>query len=63
MSKNVFVIAEQRDGVLQKVSIELIGKASELAKDLGQEVVAVVLGEGVKGLSDTMIHHGANALN
>lgn len=60
MSKNVFVIAEQRDGELQKVTIELIGKASELAKDLEQEVVAVVLGEGVKGLADTMIHHGAN---
>lgn len=60
MSKNVFVIAEQRDGELQKVTIELIGKASELAKDLGQEVVAVVLGDNVKGLADSMIHHGAN---
>lgn len=60
MSKNVFVIAEQRDGELQKVSVELIGKANDLAKDLGQEVVAVVLGEKVEKLAETMIHHGAN---
>ena len=44
MSKDVYVLAEQRDGVIQKVSIELIGKATELAADLGQKVVAVLLG-------------------
>ena len=48
MSKNVFVFAEQRDGVLQKVGIELLGKANELAKDLGQEVVAMLLGDNIK---------------
>ena len=31
MSKNVYVFAEQRDGVIQKVAYELIGKARELA--------------------------------
>lgn len=60
MSKNVFVFAEQRDGELQKVGIELLGKANELAKDLGQEVCAVLLGDNVKHLADTLIHHGAN---
>ncbi len=49
MSKNVFVIAEQRDGKVQKVSYELIGKARELADDLGQDVVAVLLGDDVNG--------------
>ena len=39
MSKNVYVFAEQRDGVIQKVAYELIGKARELADALGQEVV------------------------
>ena len=43
MSKDVYVLAEQRDGVIQKVSIELIGKATELAADLGQKVVAATL--------------------
>ncbi len=60
MSKNVFVIAEQRDGELQKVSTELIGKARELADDLGQEVCAILLGENVKAKADVLIHHGAD---
>ncbi|MDO5713830.1 MAG: electron transfer flavoprotein subunit alpha/FixB family protein [Tissierellia bacterium] len=60
MSKDVFVIAEQRDGELQKVGIELLGKANELAEGLGQEVVAVLLGDNVKDLAEILIHHGAN---
>lgn len=60
MSKNVFVFAEQRDGVLQKVGIELLGKANELAKDLGQEVVAMLLGDNIKGQADVLFHHGAD---
>lgn len=60
MSKNVFVIAEQRDGELQKVSTELLGKARELADDLGQEVYAVLLGDNIKGKADVLIHHGAD---
>ena len=60
MSKNVFVIAEQRDGELQKVSTELLGKARELADDLGQEVYAVLLGENIKDKADVLIHHGAD---
>lgn len=60
MSKNVFVFVEQRDGELQKVGIELLGKANELAKDLGQEVVALLLGENVKDQAEVLFHHGAD---
>lgn len=60
MSKDVYVLAEQRDGVIQKVGIELIGKATELAADLGQQVVAVLLGSGIKEKADVLIKHGAN---
>ncbi|MEA4973863.1 MAG: electron transfer flavoprotein subunit alpha/FixB family protein [Candidatus Metalachnospira sp.] len=60
MSKDVYVLAEQRDGVIQKVGIELIGKAAELAADLGQQVVAVLLGSGIKEKADILIKHGAN---
>lgn len=60
MSKNVFVFAEQRDGVLQKVGIELLGKANELAKDLGQEVVAMLLGDNIKDQAEVLFHHGAD---
>ncbi|MDD5946059.1 MAG: electron transfer flavoprotein subunit alpha/FixB family protein [Clostridia bacterium] len=60
MSKDVYVLAEQRDGNIQKVSIELIGKATELAADLGQKVVAVLLGSGIKDKADVLIKHGAD---
>ena len=60
MNKDIYVIVEQVDGVVQKVGIELIGIASKLAADLGQEVVAVLLGKEVRGLADNLIHHGAN---
>lgn len=60
MSKNVFVFAEQRDGEIQKVALELIGKGKELAKDLDQKVVAILLGSEVKGLAQTLIQYGAD---
>lgn len=59
MSKDIYVVVEQVDGVIQKVGIELIGIANTLAKDLGQEVVAVLMGDKVKDLTETLIHHGA----
>ncbi len=60
MSRDIYVIVEQVDGILQKVGIELIGEASRLAADLGQKVVAVLLGENIADLADTLIKHGAD---
>nr|WP_291234828.1 electron transfer flavoprotein subunit alpha/FixB family protein [Frisingicoccus sp.] len=60
MSKNVYVIAEQRDGKIMKVSYELIGKARELADDLGQEVVAVLMGSGVEAVAGDLAKAGAD---
>ncbi len=60
MSKNVFVIAEQRDGKIMKVSYELVGKARELADDLGQEVVAVLMGSGVEAVAGDLAKAGAD---
>ena len=60
MSKNVFVFAEQRDGNIQKVAYELIGKATELAKDLGQEVEAILVGSNIKDKAQDLISHGAS---
>ena len=58
MSKNVFVIAEQRDGKIMKVSYELVGKARELADDLGQDVVAVLMGSGVEAVAGDLAKAG-----
>ena len=47
--KNVFVFAEQRDGKVQNVAFELLGKARELADALGEKVVAILLGHNLEG--------------
>lgn len=58
--KGVFVFVEQREGQLQKVSLELIGKANEIAGKLEDKVTAVVLGSGIESMCDELIHYGAN---
>ena len=60
MSKDVYVIAEQRDGKIQKVGIELIGEATKLAKDLGEQVVGVLLGSNVTDKAQELIEYGAD---
>ncbi len=60
MSKDVFVLMEQRDGELAKVGIELIGEATKLAADLGQKVVAVLLGSDIKSKAEVCIQFGAD---
>ncbi|HDZ91751.1 MAG TPA: electron transfer flavoprotein subunit alpha [Deltaproteobacteria bacterium] len=58
--KGVWVFAEQRNGSLNRVSLELLGKAQSLAADLGQEVSAVLLGSQVSGLAKTLFGYGAD---
>ncbi len=42
--KGVYVFAEQRDGKIQSVALELLGKARVLADNLGEQVVALYPG-------------------
>ena len=56
----VWVFAEQEDGQLHDVSLELCGKARELADRLGVRMGAVLPGANVRGLCDTLIGHGAD---
>ncbi|MDE5703751.1 MAG: electron transfer flavoprotein subunit alpha/FixB family protein, partial [Bacteroidales bacterium] len=58
--KNVYVFAEQREGKIQNVALELLGKARDLADALNEKVCAVVLGSGIKDLAQTLIAHGAD---
>ncbi|MDR2131377.1 MAG: electron transfer flavoprotein subunit alpha/FixB family protein [Odoribacteraceae bacterium] len=60
--KHVFVFAEQREGVLQPVAIELLGKARELAAALHEKVVAVLLGDGVEEAATRCVAHGADTV-
>lgn len=58
--KGVWVFAEQRGGVLQKVSLELLGKGREIADKLGVELTAVLLGNNIQGLSKELTAQGAD---
>ena len=58
--KGILVFAEQREGVLQNVGLELIGKGKELAKSLNEKVCAVLLGHNISNLSNDLIAYGAD---
>ena len=58
--KNVFVFAEQREGVIQSVAFELLGKARDLADTLGEKVVAMLLGCGIQDQAQSLIEMGAD---
>jgi len=60
MSENIFVVVEQRQGYIQKVGMELLGEAKKLAADLGQKVVAVLMGSGVEDKAFMLFHYGAD---
>jgi electron transfer flavoprotein alpha subunit len=47
MAKGTWVVVDQRDGKIRKVSLELISKA----RDFGDEVAAVIMGQGIEGLA------------
>ena len=60
MSKDIYVIVEQRNGSIQKVSMELIGEANKLAADCGEKVVAVLMGYQIASKAEMLIHYGAS---
>jgi len=57
--RDVWVFAETGEGCAKGVSFELLGKATELAKELGQHVCAILLGRDVKRYADTLAENGA----
>lgn len=58
--KNVYVFVEQRDGVVQSVALELLGKAKELAAALGEKVVAMLAGYKIANEAQMLIEYGAD---
>ena len=59
MSKDIYVVAEQRDGNIAKVTLELLGEATKLAEDLGEKVIGVLMGDKIKDKAQEMIEAGA----
>jgi len=58
--RDVMVFVEQHDRVFHRSAYELLGCARGLADDLGQKVVAAVLGDAVQESASALIHHGAD---
>ena len=56
----VYVFAQQVDGEVSGVTLELIGKGKELAADLNTDVTAVVIGSGIAALADELGAYGAD---
>jgi len=55
-----WVYVEQEKGRIQPVSFELVGKAVELAKPLGEQVGAVLVGHEVRQLAGELFARGAD---
>ena len=58
----LWVFLEHSSGVLETVSLELLGKARELADTAGWPVVGLLLGADVAGLAQTAFAHGADVV-
>ncbi len=58
--RGVWVVIEQYDGVVAKVSWELLGTGSELASQLGVPLSAIIIGNNVGHLSGESFEHGAD---
>jgi len=58
--RNIWVVAEVLDGALAPHSLEVLGKARELADGLGVYLYGVLLGPGVEALGESLIPYGAD---
>ena len=58
--KGIWVFIEQKNGRVQSVSYELLGKAGELAKKLNCQVSGVLIGDKLEDQLDELIFCGAD---
>lgn len=58
--KDVWVFAEQHDGVVQSITYELLGEGRKLADDLGMDLCAVLIGSGIGDKAQDLIARGAD---
>jgi electron transfer flavoprotein alpha subunit len=58
--KDVFVFAEQRDGLLRSCVLELLGIGKKLADKTGQKLAAVLMGYEVGNQCPVLFAHGAD---
>ncbi len=57
---DVWVFAEQRDNIISSVAYELLGEGRKLADATGENLCAVLIGDGIKEKAQDLISHGAD---
>jgi electron transfer flavoprotein alpha subunit len=60
--KDIWVFVEIKDGKVRNVTYELLGKARQLADELGEKVCAILLGKDVKELCKDLSAYGADKI-
>ncbi|WGX76445.1 electron transfer flavoprotein subunit alpha/FixB family protein [Paraclostridium bifermentans] len=60
--KNVWVFAEQREGVITPVVIELLGEGRKLADEIGVNLCAILLGKNVDSMAKELVAYGADTV-
>jgi electron transfer flavoprotein alpha subunit len=61
-TREVWVFVEQAEGQIAPVSLELLGKARELARKLSGRVTGLLLGFALDGLPQQAISYGADRI-
>jgi electron transfer flavoprotein alpha subunit len=60
--KDVWVFCEQKQGVIQSISYELLGEGKKLAGELGVKLCAVILGSGIESKIGELSARGADKI-
>ncbi|KPL03122.1 MAG: electron transfer flavoprotein subunit alpha [candidate division Zixibacteria bacterium SM23_73_2] len=59
---SIWVIAEQKDGKLKKVSLELLSLSKKLKEKTNQDIGCVLLGDNLESFTQTLGNYGADKL-
>ncbi len=60
MAQGIWIVAEQREGELRKISFELVNEGKRLADKMGQSVTAILLGSNIKEKAPELGKYGAD---
>jgi electron transfer flavoprotein alpha subunit len=58
--KDIAVFIEQHEGVIAGVSFEMLGEGRKLADRLGENLIAILIGNGMKPQADELVMYGAD---
>ena len=61
-NNNIIVYCEYEDGKIADVSLELLTKGRQLAKELGVKLEAIVIGDKLKDIEKQILPYGADVV-